>query len=80
VAALDLNKLASTAVEAYLQGAKQAPSNGHVETKTKHRRLGTGTAMAMGAGLAFAAGAAYRRMRAVDLEEIGHAVEDKLKS
>jgi hypothetical protein len=75
--ALDLNKLAATAVEAYLS-KDERPANGQVEAKG--RRLGTGAAIAVGAGLAFAAQAAVRRVRRLDLEQVGTAVENKLKS
>jgi hypothetical protein len=77
MAALDLNKLASAAAEAYLQAAKQN-TNGHVE-KPKHGRFGKGAAMAAGVGLTVAAHAAYRRVRDLDLEQVGTAVENKLK-
>lgn len=83
MAALDLNKLAASAANAYLQGAGQAgqSSNGHAQKKgQKGRRLGTGAAIAVGAGLAVVAGAAYRRVRDLDLEQVGSAMEDKLKS
>jgi hypothetical protein len=80
MATLDFNRLASSAAEAYLREAKQQP-NGKVEAKgkAKHRRLGTGTAVAVGVGLTVAAQAAYRRVRNLDLEQLGGAVEDKLK-
>lgn len=77
MAALDLNKLAASAASAYLQEAEKS-SNGHAEKKG--RRLGTGAAIAVGAGLAVAAGAAYRRVRGLDLEQVGTAMENKLKS
>jgi hypothetical protein len=78
VAALDLNKLAATAADAYLQAAKQS-TNGHVETKSKRRRLGGGAGVAVGVGLTVAAHAAYRRVRGLDLEQVGTALENKLK-
>jgi hypothetical protein len=77
MAALDLNKLAASAAAAYLQEAQQG-SNGKVEEKTK-RRLGRGAAVATGAGLVLAGRAAYRRLRPLDLERLGHAAADKLK-
>lgn len=77
MAALDLNKLASAAAEAYLQAAKQQ-TNGHVE-KPKHSRFGKGAAMAAGVGLTVAGRAAYRRVRSLDLEQVGTALESKLK-
>lgn len=76
MAAFDLNKLAATAVEAYLQQVERPP-NGRVAAKG--RRLGTGAAIAVGAGLAVAAQAAFRRVRQLDLEQVGTAVENKLK-
>ena len=79
MAALDLNKLAATAAETYLQAARQQ-TNGHVEAKPKHGRLGKGAAMAAGVGLTVAAHAAYRRARSLDLEQVGVALENKLKS
>lgn len=78
MAALDLNKLATAAAEAYLQAAKQQ-TNGHAETKPKHGRFGKGAAMAAGVGLTVATRAAYRRVRELDLEQVGTAVENKLK-
>jgi hypothetical protein len=77
--ALDLNRLAASAVGAYLAQAEQTDRGGH-EAKKKRRRLGPGTALAVGAGLAVAARAAYKRVRDLDLEEVGAAVENKLKS
>ncbi len=80
MAALDLNRLAATAAETYLQAAKQQPNgNGHVETKPKHRRLSGGAGVAAGVGLTLAARAAYRRVRSLDLEQVGTALENKLK-
>jgi hypothetical protein len=79
MAALDLNKLAATAADAYLQAAKQQ-SNGHVEAKLKHSRLSKGAGVAVGVGLTVAARAAYRRARGLDLEQVGTALENKLKS
>lgn len=81
MASLDLNKLAATAADAYLQAAKQQ-TNGHVETKPKHGRLarvGKGAGVAVGVGLTVAAHAAYRRVRDLDLEQVGTALENKLK-
>jgi hypothetical protein len=77
VASFDLNKLAATAAEAYLK-KDERPPNGHLETKG--RRLGTGAAIAVGAGLALAAQVAVRRVRQLDLEQVGTVVENKLKS
>jgi hypothetical protein len=77
MAPLDLNNVAAAAVEAYLQEAQQS-SNGRFEEKTK-RRLGRGAAVATGAGLALVGHAAYRRLRPLDLERLGHAAEKKLK-
>jgi hypothetical protein len=76
--ALDLNKLASTAAETYLQAAKQQ-TNGNIETKSKHGRLSKGAGVAAGVGLTVAARAAYRRVRSLDLEQVGTALENKLK-
>jgi hypothetical protein len=76
MAAIDLNKLASSAAEAYLQAAKEQ-TNGHA--KDKHPRFGKGAAMAAGVGLTVATRAAYRRVRELDLEQVGTAVENKLK-
>lgn len=74
---LDLNKLVSSAVEAYLREEEQSP-NGRPEEKKEHRRLGRGAAVATGAGLALAGRAAYRRIRHIDLAQLGHAAEKKL--
>lgn len=77
MAAIDVNKLVSSAVEAYLQEAQQA-SNGKVQAKSRHR-LGPGVAVATGAGLLLAGRAAYHRLGPLDLERLGHAAEKKLK-
>ncbi|MFL5897136.1 MAG: hypothetical protein ACJ76D_01525 [Solirubrobacterales bacterium] len=77
MAPLDLNRLASSAAEAYLQEGRQG-TNGKVEERTK-RRLGGGAAVATGAGLILAGRAVYRRLRPLDLERLGHAAEQKLK-
>lgn len=79
MASFDLNRLAASAVDAYLQQAEQ-PDHGERKHKGKAKRLGTGTALAVGAGLAVAAGAVYRRVRDLDLEQVGAAVESRLKS
>lgn len=76
MAALDLNKLASSAAEAYLREARQS-SNGRA-TEERRRRLGRGAALATGAGLAVAGHAAYRRIRHLDLEQLGRAAQKKL--
>jgi hypothetical protein len=80
MAALDLNKLATTAVGAYLQQAEHSSNGAAGHLEKRGRRLGTGAAIAVGAGLAVAAQAAYRRVRELDLEEVGTAMENKLKS
>jgi hypothetical protein len=82
MAPFDLNKLAASAVESYLQHADPHEGNGssNGQVKAKQRRIGTGAAMAMGVGLTLAARAAYHRVREIDLEQVGTAVEDKLKS
>jgi hypothetical protein len=78
MAALDLNRLASSAAEAYLREAQQ-PSDGRAEEE-RHRRLGRGVALATGAGLALAGHAAYRRIRHLDLERLGRAAQKRLTS
>jgi hypothetical protein len=76
VTALDLNKITSSAVEGYLEGAKPS-SNGH--EAARQRRLGSGAAVAVGVGLAVAARAAYKRIRGFDLERAARAMEGRLK-
>lgn len=76
---MDVNKLVSSAVEAYLREAEQA-SNGPVDDHGKHRRLRRGTAVAAGAGLALAGRAVYRRARRYDLEAVGRAAAKKIAS
>jgi hypothetical protein len=79
MAAVDLNKLVSSAVEAYLREEQQS-TDGRAPEKKGHRRLGRGAAVATGAGLAVAGRAAYRRIRHLDLEQLGRAAQKKLTS
>lgn len=73
--AVDLNRIATAALESFLQedGERPAP---HKESRSHH--LGGVGAVAVGVGLAVAARAAYHRARRIDLERVAGAVENKL--
>jgi hypothetical protein len=73
--AVDLNRIATAALESFLQedGEQQAR---HDESRNHH--LGGVGAVAVGVGLAVAARAAYNRARRIDLAQMAGAVEDKL--
>ena len=72
--AVDLNRIATAAVESFLQGDRH-PAR---QEKSRNRRLGGVGAVAVGVGLAVAARAAYNRARRIDLERLAEAVENKL--
>ena len=72
--AVDLNRIASAALESFLDGEGQPERR----AESGNRRLGSVGAVALGVGLAVAARAAYNRARRVDLERVAGAVENKL--
>ena len=73
--AVDLNRIATAALESFLQGngEQRAPGN-----ESRNHRLGGLGAVAVGVGLAVAARAAYNRARRLDLAQVAGAIEDKL--
>ncbi len=75
---LDVNRIATTALQALLDGDAQS-ENGRAPEPKRHA---LGTVGAMGLGLALAAGArmAYVKARNLDIEQFAEAVEDRLKS
>jgi hypothetical protein len=72
--AVDLNRIATAALESFLQEDEQ-PSR---REESRNHHFGGVGALAAGVGLAVAARAAYNRARRIDLEQIAGAVEDKL--
>jgi hypothetical protein len=74
--AVDLNRIATAALESFLQDKEgEQPTR---RSESRNHRLGGVGAVAVGVGLAVAARAAYNRVRRIDLEQVAEAVEDKL--
>jgi hypothetical protein len=73
--ALDLNRIATAALESFLQEDGEQPAR---RNESRNHHLGGVGAVAVGVGLAVAARAAYNRARRIDLEQVAGAVEDKL--
>jgi hypothetical protein len=74
--AVDINRMAASALDAYLEKER---NEGHPREERGNRRLGGIGAVALGVGLAVAARAVYGRVRNLDLERVGGAVEEKLR-
>ncbi|HYI79617.1 MAG TPA: hypothetical protein VEW67_02005 [Thermoleophilaceae bacterium] len=76
--AVDIERVVTAAVDSFLQdgedGARRAGRG-----RGGRGRLGTASAVAIGVGLGLAGQAAYRRVRAIDLENAASALEDRLK-
>ena len=72
--AVDLNRIATAAVESFLQADEQPARR----EESRNHHLGGVGAVVVGVGLAVAARAAYKRARGIDLERLAGAVEDKL--
>jgi hypothetical protein len=72
---IDVNRIASAAVDALLGSEEQSP-NGTVQKQ--RNGLGTIPAVAMGAALAVAARALYSRARKMDLAQVAESVEEPL--
>jgi hypothetical protein len=73
--AVDLNRIATAALESFLQEGGEQPAR---QNESRNHRLGGVGAVAVGVGLAVAGRAAYNRVRRIDLERVAGAVEDKL--
>jgi hypothetical protein len=73
--AVDINRIAAAALESFLEEHGEQPAR---RDQGRSRRLGGVGAVVAGVGLAVAARAAYSRVRHLDLERLGGAVEDKL--
>jgi hypothetical protein len=73
--ALDLNRIATAALESFLQQSGEQPAR---QSESRNHHLGGVGALAVGVGLAVAARAAYNRVRRLDLEQVAGAIEDKL--
>jgi hypothetical protein len=74
--AVDLNRIATAALESFLQGDGEQPAR---QNESRNHHFGGLGAVAVGAGFAVAARAAYNRARRIDLEQVAGAIEDKLK-
>lgn len=73
--AVDLNRIATAALESFLQEDGERPAR---QKESRSHHLGGVGAVAVGVGLAVAARAAYHRARRIDLEQVAGAVENKL--
>lgn len=77
--AIDIERIAASALDAFLED--QGDERGASARETRgNRRLGPAAAVALGVGLTVAARVAYRRVRGLDLERVGAAVEERLRS
>jgi hypothetical protein len=73
--AVDLNRIATAALESFLQEHGEPATRG----QSRNRHFGGIGAVAAGVGLAVAARAAVSRARRLDLERLAGAAEDKLR-
>lgn len=76
--AVDLNRIATSALETFLEGGERE-QGGSKRAKGGNRRVGGVRTIALGVGLAVAARAAYNRVRNLDLERVAGAVEERLR-
>jgi hypothetical protein len=76
VISVDVNRLASAAVEAFLENENHSQNE---RPESEHHRFGGVGAVVVGVALAAGARAAYRRARRLDLERVAKSVEDRLK-
>jgi hypothetical protein len=76
VISIDVNRLASAAVEAFLSNEDHSENE---RPEPERRRLEGVGAVALGVALAAGARAAYLRARRLDLERVAKSVEDRLK-
>jgi len=77
--AVDINRLAASALQAFLENERDEERPPTHEGRG-NRRLGGVGAVVLGVGLAVAARAAYNRARNLDLEQVAGAVEEKLRN
>lgn len=73
---IDVNRLASAAVEAFLSNEDHSENE---RPEPERRRLEGVGAVALGVAIAAGARAAYLRARRLDLERVAKSVEDRLK-
>jgi hypothetical protein len=76
VISVDVNRLASAAVESFLQNENHSTNE---QPEPERHRFQGAAAVALGVALAAGARAAYRRARRLDLERVAKSVEDRLK-
>jgi hypothetical protein len=75
--AVDINRIAASALETFLEGGENEQSGSR--RKRVRNPLGGVGAVALGVGLGVVARAAYHRARSLDLERVGGAIEEKLR-
>jgi hypothetical protein len=78
---IDLNRIVAVAAEAFLEGSDRSHNNDRSQNGGQPARrhgLGAAGALATGVVLAAAARATYVRVRKLDLEQVAHAVEERL--
>jgi hypothetical protein len=76
--AVDINRIAASALETFLERG-ESEQGGSKRGRGRNSRLGGVGGVALGVGLAVAARAAYSRVRSLDLERVGGAIEEKLR-
>jgi hypothetical protein len=76
--AVDINRIAASALETFLERG-ESEQGGSRRERDRSPRLGGVGAVALGVGLAVAARTAYNRARGLDLERVAGAVEEKLR-
>jgi hypothetical protein len=76
--AVDINRIAASALEAFLE-IGESEQDGSKREEERNPRLGGVRAVALGVGLAVAARVVYNRARGLDLERVGGAIEEKLR-
>jgi hypothetical protein len=77
--AVDINRLAASALQAFLENERDE-ERPPTHEGSGNRRMGGVGAVVLGVGLAVAARAAYKRVRSLDLEQVAGAVEEKLRN
>jgi hypothetical protein len=77
--AIDLERLAEAAADSFLHGGDASRNEHRGSDGAGRRKFGTAGAVVVGVGLGLATRAVIRRVRNVDLEQIGEAIENKLE-